>query len=85
VVNWDVPQIAPLRERAAQEEPLAAQAALARREAVRRSIELGSHDADIQGALGSLSQAPGNVAGTGDFRRALLGLWSRARSPDWRG
>ncbi|MBX9749160.1 MAG: glycosyltransferase [Roseococcus sp.] len=30
------------------------------------------------------SQAPENIAGTGDFRRALLGLWGRVRNPDWR-
>lgn len=30
------------------------------------------------------SQAPENVAGTGSFRRALLGLWGRVRNPDGR-
>jgi cellulose synthase (UDP-forming) len=30
------------------------------------------------------SQAPENVAGTGDFKRALLGLWGRVRNPDGR-
>jgi cellulose synthase (UDP-forming) len=30
------------------------------------------------------SQAPENIAGTGDFRRALLGLWGRVRNPDAR-
>ena len=30
------------------------------------------------------SQAPENIAGTGDLRRALLGLWGRIRNPDAR-
>jgi multidrug resistance efflux pump len=54
VVSREVLQIALLRERAAQEDLLAAQAALARREAERRSIELGSYAGETQGALGSL-------------------------------
>ncbi|MBX9749161.1 MAG: hypothetical protein K5Q68_06045 [Roseococcus sp.] len=54
VVSREVLQIALLRERAAQEDLLATQAALARREAERRSIELGSYAGDTQGALGSL-------------------------------
>ncbi len=54
VVSREVLQIALLRERAAQEAWLATQAALARREAERRSIELGSYAGDTQGALGSL-------------------------------
>lgn len=54
VVSREVLHIALLRERAAQEELLAARATLARREAERRSIELGSYAGDTQGALGSL-------------------------------
>ncbi len=30
------------------------------------------------------SQAPENIAGTGDLRRALAGLWGRVRNPDGR-
>ncbi|MEI6158827.1 MAG: HlyD family efflux transporter periplasmic adaptor subunit [Roseococcus sp.] len=54
VVSREVLQIALLRERAAQEDLLAAQATLGRREAERRSIELGSYAGETQGALGSL-------------------------------
>lgn len=54
VVTREVLIIAQHRERAAQEDMLAAQATLARREAERRSIERGSYAGESQTALGSL-------------------------------
>jgi multidrug resistance efflux pump len=54
VVTREVLVIAQHRERAAQEDMLAAQATLARREAERRSIEAGSYAGESQSALGAL-------------------------------
>lgn len=54
VVSREVLIIALHRERAAQEDLLAAQASLARREAERRSIEMGSYAGESQSALGAL-------------------------------